>query len=201
MRGRIVTVATVAACLMATTPALAIEDTLDNGGFEDPNIASWSWSYFDSIPGWTPTNSCKIEVQDHPDYAREGSQFVELNSNCAGGIRQGVELGVTGKIWKLSFKASPRPGTLAQDNVLRVVHPRGYQTYQLGAGGTTPNWQHFEFEFFTTTAVATFTFNSIGTNPLGGAYGVLLDDVRLTWTGRWKEYSGERGCWWIYRCV
>jgi len=41
MRGRIVAIATVAACLTASAPAFALGE-LYNGGFETPDIAPWS---------------------------------------------------------------------------------------------------------------------------------------------------------------
>jgi hypothetical protein len=62
MRARTIAAATVAGCLMASAPAQANQAV--NGGFEQPDIATASWSTFESILGWTPTNTCGIEVQE-----------------------------------------------------------------------------------------------------------------------------------------
>ena len=184
-RVRTIALTTAAACLMSGAPAAAAPYDIVNGGFEDPDIATRTWKYFTSIPGWTPINGCGIEIQNHAAGSpHEGDQFVELNSQCKSGLTQTVEAEAQG-LFILSFWFSPRPGTQAEDNKLKVLW-NGEPVATVGPepGGSGTAWSH-RYVAVTGTgscgwAPNTVTFKSAGSNPSGGGVGVYLDDVRVT---------------------
>jgi len=154
---------------------------LTNGGFESPDIATGSWSLFSSIPGWTATNSCGIEVQDHvAGDPAQGGQFVELNANCPGEISSPALPMTVGRKYRLAFKFSPRPGTPAEANVFKVRINGSVTTYAPGAGGSTTSWTETQWDYTSfdySKSTITVQFIYAGTSPY--AMGAYIDDVRL----------------------
>jgi hypothetical protein len=204
MRGRTVAMATVATCLIASAPAGAADPSnlAANGGFESPDIPTGTWSNFASIPGWTATNSCGIEMQDHvAGTPYEGGQFVELNSNCRSGISQILEI-PTHRRYTLSFAFSARPGTRADDNKVNVCwngKPVGTVGPQRGASDTIWSQHAVTVDpmpgatYYSPTSTNTLMFDSVGANPSGGGVGVYLDDVSLVVRPRWYDmYEDDR---------
>ena len=89
-----------------------------NGSFEEPVLALGSFSNFGSIPGWTDTSGCGIEVQNHVAGSPSvGAQFCELDSNCSSTIVQTLTT-LPGLSYVLQFEFSARPGV--QDNHIQV---------------------------------------------------------------------------------
>ena len=213
MRGRIVAVATVAACLVASAPAGAQDwqqvphwpgKMTATHSFESPDIPTGSWNTFGSIPYWTATTHCGIEVQDNVAGAPAvGGQFVELNSNCPSGIRYTIDIGNRHRYIEGRFAFSPRPYTQAQDNVMQVLFDgrvlavrntatNAYaQTIGPAVGGATTKWSWYSFRVGDVPAgVHTLTFRSVGTNPSGGGVGTYLDHVTLEREVACDEYGG-----------
>jgi hypothetical protein len=90
-----------------------------NGGFEDPIVSGLG--VFSSIPGWTVVEgSPDFELQRSVAGAPfEGDQHCELDAFLPSAIFQDVPT-EEGRFYVLSFAFSARPGTGADDNVLRV---------------------------------------------------------------------------------
>jgi hypothetical protein len=182
MRGRIVALATVAACLVVSAPASA--NYLTNGGFESPDIPTGSWANFASIPGWTPINGCGIEVQDNVAGApAEGGQFVELNSHCKSGIRTTVyPHGYPTDLYpsmKVEWRFSPRPGTPSSLNSMEVRwNGQVVDREGLIAAGSTTNWWSGTVMVPAPTYPAQLEFRSTSLGESGA--GSYLDDVRVT---------------------
>ena len=186
LHARKLALAAVAISLMVAGPAAASPGNVVNGGFEEPDIATGSFTYFDSVPGWTAINGCGIEVQDRVAGApQEGNQFVELNAKCKGGITQTITA-FAGTGYVVSFEFSPRPGTQAEDNKVKVLwNGELMETVGPEPGGSATAWSPHHVAVTATgpkcgVGPNTLTFKSAGTNPSGGGVGAYLDDVHFT---------------------
>ncbi len=163
--------------LGAALPAHA--DLIENGGFEDPAIATGSYSLYDLIPGWYLVGGIgDIEIQNNVAGAPyEGEQFVELDSTQPSTIGQDVST-VGGQQYTLSFAFAARPGTnIATDNIMRVTWG-GIELFNMAAPDFTPNWTVYSFDVTAASALTTLTFGDLSANAQN-SYGVYLDDVRL----------------------
>jgi hypothetical protein len=89
-----------------------------NGSFEEPVIGVGSFITPASIPGWTDSSGCGIEVQNHVAGSPSvGEQFCELDSNCSATIAQTLTT-LPGLPYVLQFDFSARPGV--RDNHLQM---------------------------------------------------------------------------------
>src|SRR5436305_5174815 len=106
---------TVAPTATAAPPTL--RNAVVNGSFERPLVPVGSAHPFPAIRGWRLAFGPDIEIQNHVagDPAR-GRQFVELDSDASSGIWQKVPTR-PGRLYRLQFFFSPRPGTSAAENV------------------------------------------------------------------------------------
>ena len=163
--------------LGAALPANA--DLIENGGFEDPAIATGNYSLYDLIPGWYLVGGIgDIEIQNNVAGAPyEGEQFVELDSTQPSTIGQDVNT-AAGQQYTLSFAFAARPGTdITTDNVMRVTWG-GLELFNMAAPDFTPNWTVYSFDVTAASALTTLTFGDLSPNARN-TYGVYLDDVRL----------------------
>jgi hypothetical protein len=153
---------------------------MTNGSFEAPPIPNPSFRIFSSIPGWTATNGCGLEL-DHGVIGTpfDGQQFEELNSNCVGGVSQTVAT-TPGVRYQLSFAFGARPGTAASDNQM-AVSVGGITIATIGPiapSGSNINWTYYQYDVTATAASTTIVFT--GTDPnAGSSEGSELDDVSL----------------------
>ena len=163
-----------------STSTAPVAVSIDNGGFESPDIATASWGNFATIPGWTAINSCGIEVQDRvAGTPAEGGQFIELNSNCRGGVRTSIPT-TSGATYTITYQFSPRPGTVAGDNAAAVKW-NGAAVQQVGpvAGAADTTWTSHSVKVTATGSTATLEFAYAGTNPSGYAIGAYVDNVKV----------------------
>ena len=102
--------------------AAAPADLVTNGGFENPALGWGSWSVFSSIPGWSRTSGCGIEIQNHVAGSPfEGRQYTELDSHCPTAISQ-VLVTDPCRYYTLSYAFSAR---LARTRATTSCAPRG----------------------------------------------------------------------------
>ena len=116
--------------------AIGAQNLLTNPSFEEPDVAPGTAQIFaGNIAGWTDSSSCGIEVQDNCcGSPSDGSQHVELDSDCSSTISQTVST-TPGAKYVLTFDFSPRPGVV--DNRL-VVRWNGVQIFDELAAGAPP---------------------------------------------------------------
>ena len=176
------------ACLLPALPAHAesVGGALTNGGFEEPDAPRGGWVLTTEIPGWEPTNDCRIEVQDHtPDGSpHSGDQFVELDADCSGGIRQTIST-EPGLRYLTRYWYSPRTARIgdagaAYNNVLEVSWD-GVLVETLSRANPTleTDWSRHEFAQVATGTASTLTFEDGATDPRGvdDTVGVYVDTV------------------------
>lgn len=122
--------------------------------------------------------------------ASSGNQYAELDADWDGPngslngepalvkIYQDVNT-VIGNRYRLSFKFSPRPGTGADNNELKV-NLGGTQVADLSANGSAISntaWQYYEYEAVATSTTTRVEFMAGG---LDESLGVFLDDVKFS---------------------
>ncbi len=149
-----------------------------NGSFEEPNIATNSFSILTNISGWATTFGPGIEIQDNVAGAPFlGAQHVELDSTGNRGMAQSVATSL-GTTYHLSFAYSARPGISAADNGIQVFFNGGLLANLAanGVGLQNTDWQVFNFDVSGAAGTSVLEFRATGaSNSLGG----YLDDVRL----------------------
>jgi hypothetical protein len=165
----------IAACL-TFAPVAAHANLIVNGGFEDPNIPTPSWSVFGSITGWSTTFGSGIEIQDNVAGAPfEGQQFVELDSYGNSGMAQSVAT-VLNQLYSLSFAYSPRPNVGSGSNYIELWIDGVLVDSFTAGGGSTTAWGIRSYSV-TGDGSTSIEFRAAGTSD---SYGGYLDDVRLT---------------------
>ena len=203
-------IAAAAACVLTAFPAHAevTGGSLTNGSFEDPDVPTGGFGLPAAIPGWESTNACLIEIQDHtPDGTpHSGDQFVELDSNCSGGVQQtfATEPGLR---YLTRYWYSPRTARLsdagaAYNNVLHVSWDGALvQTQERSNTTLATDWSGHEVEQVATGATSTLAFEDGATDPRGvdDTLGVYLDtvstvphyDLCLLYDDRADHHSGS----------
>jgi uncharacterized protein DUF642 len=153
-------------------------DIVTNGGFENPNIPTNSWSVYNSITGWSTTSGSGIEVQDHvAGTPYEGGQHVELDSNSNSAMKQDLAT-TAGGVYTLSFAYSPRPGVASGSNGIEVFW-NGVSIASITADGTGNGdtvWTVYQFQVTATGATSELKFAATGANDSLGGY---LDAVSV----------------------
>jgi len=149
-----------------------------NGSFEEPNIATGTFSIFANISGWTTTFGPGIEIQDNVAGSPFlGAQHVELDSTGNSGMAQTIATAL-GTTYHLSFAYSARPGVAAADNIIQVFFNGGLlDTLSVnGVGLQNTDWHVFSYDVSGAAVSSILEFRAGGnSNSLGG----YLDDVRL----------------------
>ncbi|PCH65124.1 MAG: hypothetical protein COC04_02715, partial [Gammaproteobacteria bacterium] len=171
----------IASLLFTVSANAAGVNLIVNGSFEDPDIATGSWSVHNAITGWN-TIGPGVEIRDNiVGTAYDGDQFVELDShggvNTNSSIYQTVNT-VVGQSYLLSFAYSPRINQPAATNGIDVF----WNGLQLGAtitatGGGSHNWTIFEYLITGAIGANILKFSATGTDDsLGGS----LDAVSVS---------------------
>jgi hypothetical protein len=157
---------------------------LVNGSFEDPVVTSpESFDVFSSIPGWTASSGCGIEIQRNglAGTPADGVQLVELDSNdqlgtgcnTSSAMFQDVDTHV-GRKYELCFAYSPRPGNI--DNRIEVSWEGTPLALLDGVGGVDTVWRYPRFRVTATSSPSRLAFADRGIVDTLGGY---LDDVCL----------------------
>lgn len=159
----------------ATPPAGSI---VTNGSFESPAVTSYMIP--SSIPGWTATNNCGVEVDPSGTFgtAFDGNQSVELNSNCVAGIRQTIAT-TPGVSYQLAFAFGGRPGTMPAQNQMSVIFGASpvVTVGPITPSGSNINWTYYQYTVTATSTSTTLAFQS--STPFQTSEGGELDDVSL----------------------
>lgn len=151
-------------------------ELLINGSFEDPDVATGTFSVFTSINGWTSNVGPGIEIQDHVAGSPfAGDQHAELDSHGSSNMFQDVGT-QSGELYHISFAYSPRPG-----NNPNNIHAfwDGHPLVLLNGNGnglSDTSWQIFSFDEFATGSNTRLEFLDIGQSDSLGGY---LDAVSL----------------------
>lgn len=144
-----------------------------NGRFQQPALSGVG--NFSSIPGWTQTGTCGIEVWGNNFIIPSPyqAQVLELNSNCPGQINQTINT-VPGQQYLVTYYFGARPGTSLADNHIQALW-NGTQT----ADRSTTNTTLTQYSFLVTgTGSDTLSFKSA--SPAGDSVGTLLSLVSVT---------------------
>src|SRR3954447_7182283 len=105
--------------LFAPGAASADGNLVTNARFQQPTLGS-SFGIFGSIPGWSETAGCGIEVWSH-DFIIPSpfqAQVIELNSQCPSRIQQTIAT-TPGERYTVTYYFGARPGTDATDNIIQ----------------------------------------------------------------------------------
>ena len=173
---------TVASAPASAAPPL-LPNMLTNGGFEHPRIPAGSSRPFASIPGWHLAFGPDIELQNHVAGApASGDQHAELDADASSGIFQPART-EPGRLYRLQFFASARPGTSSAENVLVVRWHRHVLARIVlnGRGLANTEWHAYAFKVRATGRRTRLQFADAGVSDSVGTY---LDGVKLTfWRG------------------
>jgi len=119
-----------------------------NGSFEDPDIATGTWSVHNAITGWSTTGA-GVEIRDNvAGTAYDGQQFAELDSDYATNTNSSISQNVMttiGQSYLLSFAYSPRINQPANTNGIDVYWNNALLDSVTAIGGSTHNWTVFEY--------------------------------------------------------
>lgn len=156
------------------------QNIVQNGGFEEPAIATGSFVNLPSIPGWTDSSGCGIEVQNNVAGApAEGAQFVELDSNCSSTISQTLTT-VPGATYTLQFLFSPRPGVV--DNHVEVRWNGGVVADVSADGSALADTQWTTHSVLVAATGASTTL-SFADRSISDSLGTYIDGVSVTLAG------------------
>jgi hypothetical protein len=170
------------AALVVATSALgaqAATNLVANGSFESPVLASGSFGFYTSMPGWSTFN---VEVRNNwAGAAQQGSNFVELDTTANSSISQTINIAAPGA-YQLSFWYDSRwdYGSSPSDTEM-ITWTFGTNNGSVLNNWTTDNtgtWKHYTGTFnFASAGLVGLTFAAGGTSDgLGGS----LDNVSIT---------------------
>jgi Protein of unknown function (DUF642) len=162
--------------ILFALPGLA-QNIVVNGSFEQPAIAADSFQIFSpSIPGWTDTSGCGIEIQSGVAGApSNGAQLVELDSNCSSTIVQTLST-QPGLSYVLRFDFSARPGVT--DNHVQVKWG-GAVVADLTANGSSLSNTQWTTHLVPVTATGASTTLSFADLSVSDALGTDIDNVEV----------------------
>jgi PEP-CTERM motif len=169
---------------LAALPLAAQANLLTNGSFESQVLNNWAWTVLASTTGWQADATSGLELRNNvAGTAQNGQNFVELDTHHTGRFDASTNSSIwqsvstqAGSIYTLSWWYSPRINTAANTNDISVYWNNTLLTTNVGAGGSTQNWQQFSFQVVGTGASDTVKFMAGGKiDTLGGS----LDNVRL----------------------
>lgn len=160
------------------SPLAANADLIVNGGFEDPDIPTGSFSIFGGIPGWYLTSGSGIEIQDNvAGSPYEGGQLVELDSFRNSGMAQDVGTN-SGGLYELVFAFSARPGISELSNGIDIFWDGSLldSITASGLGLNDTSWKLFSYHVVATANLSVLEFRATGISDSLGGY---LDGVSL----------------------
>jgi hypothetical protein len=163
-----------ALALTAAIPAHA--NLLVDGGFEQPVIATGSYSIFTASPGWV--GAPDIEIQNHiAGSPFEGNQFVELDTTRNSSMYQDFT-SQTGAHYTIHFQYSPRPGVAASSNGIEFYwNGMLFGSFAFnGIGNSDTMWNGFDFTAIATGSTSRVEFRAIGASDSVGGY---IDNVSV----------------------
>src|SRR3954447_25739712 len=114
--------------LFAPGAASAEGNLVTNARFQQPTLGS-SFGIFGSIPGWSETAGCGIEVWSH-DFIIPSpfqAQVIELNSQCPSRIQQTIAT-TPGQRYTVTYYFGARPGTGTAENIIEPAWNGAAQT-------------------------------------------------------------------------
>jgi len=171
---------------------------LINPSFEQPEVTdSKKWEIHNSVPGWNITWESTATTYDgatRPENAflelhenifgpaADGDQYAELDTdwgvknNEPASVRISQDVSTfSGATYQLTFAFSPRPNTVAGDNVLEVKAD-GNVLGTVGPVAGPLAWSDYTYSFTASSNLTTIEFADKG-NP--NSLGTFLDNVRL----------------------
>ncbi|KZN38971.1 hypothetical protein N480_12125 [Pseudoalteromonas luteoviolacea S2607] len=161
--------------LTASQSALADNNLVSNGSFEQSGNITGTWKLFNELPGWQRSGA-RFEIQTDRlglIQPQQGSQYLELDSTSNYSAYQMLAT-EAGKRYVISFYYSPRVANNAQTNQATVSW-NGQVVANLN--GTSRGWQHVTVTVTADSAQSTLAFSGSGTSD---SYGALLDNVSVT---------------------
>ncbi|MEL7036609.1 MAG: DUF642 domain-containing protein [Cyanobacteria bacterium J06592_8] len=167
------------ACInISQASALAAENLVVNGSFEEPTVESLE--YKRSVPGWQLSAGPAVEFQQGiAGAAYDGRQLIELDGLEVSGIYQDIPTEV-GKTYKLTFAFSPRPDVV--DNKLNVSwgDTTVAQLDKSGEGLSDTDWQVYTYNLKATSDNTRLSFDDL--NETSDALGTYIDAVSVVET-------------------
>jgi hypothetical protein len=168
--------------VLAGTASAGSVNLVKNGSFENPDIASGTWTVVSSADGWS-TFGAGLEIRDNVvGSAYDGEQFAELDSHSWSGqpTNSGIFQTLTtevGKQYQLSFAYSPRIGTQDTTNGISVFW-NGFSLANVQKTSTSKSHEWTVFSFLVTgTGSDELKFAATGTDD---SYGGSLDAVSVS---------------------
>ncbi|MBQ4813068.1 DUF642 domain-containing protein [Pseudoalteromonas luteoviolacea] len=161
--------------LTASQSALADDNLISNGSFEQSGNITGTWKLFNELPGWQRSGA-RFEIQTDRlglIQPQDGSQYLELDSTSNYNAYQTFAT-EAGKRYVISFYYSPRVANNAQTNQATVSWD-GQVVANLN--GTSRGWQHVTVTVTANSSQSTLTFSGSGTSD---SYGALIDNVSVT---------------------
>ncbi|QEG20491.1 putative Ig domain-containing protein [Mariniblastus fucicola] len=164
-----------------TETVVGPKQTIVFAGFEDVNVASGDYGFFNRVSGWDATARA-VEVQhNHPAVgpASQGGQHLELDGR--NGIARSFNT-VEGDLYELTFDFSPRAGADAETNAIEILWD-GNVIREISDDGTNNSSTNFRTvtvnlsQFSGDQTELQFRSKSRGTTP---GFGGLIDNVRVT---------------------
>ncbi|AOX00751.1 hypothetical protein BJP34_16035 [Moorena producens PAL-8-15-08-1] len=167
------------ACInISQASALAAENLVVNGSFEEPTVKLLG--YPKSVPGWQLSAGPAVEFQQGiAGAAYDGGQLVELDGLAVSGIYQDIPT-EAGKTYKLTFAFSPRPNVA--DNKLNVSwgDTTVAQLDKSGEGLWDTDWQVYTYDLKATSDSTRLSFDDL--NETSDALGSYIDGVSVVET-------------------
>ena len=181
-------------CSVSMAATAAPINLIENGSFEDPDVAVGHWAYFTSaeVDGWSGSN---VEIWDHlgGEAAYEGEQFAELNAHPGDGsaftIYQDIATTVN-QSYDYSFAYQARSNASESFNVsidAITSNPFGLPITSSDISNiettlidqiTTTGWTLFTGSFIATTDLSRIAFTTVV--PSTGTVGNFIDDVKVS---------------------
>ncbi len=171
-----------AAC--GASSALAANNIVVNGSFQDNKIGNVPWAYLSSVTGWTSTGPFEIEKGNNAggwasfNPTDNGNQYLELDSTELTTVSQDLHT-KKGSTYDLSFQFSGRSDTPGQAPSTMAVYWNGTLLKTITEPAKS-GWVTFTFDNLIATGKDTeLSFKALGpTNA--PSYGNYLDNVVVT---------------------
>lgn len=170
---RFTAISLLGASLAIAAPASA--NLIQNGSFENPDVAAGSWEFFSAADvSWEGSN---IEIWNDFNgvQATDGVQFAELNAHPFSGTEFGIYQNLTttiGQWYDLSFAYRARQSTNESFSV--DVDTKEWLIDDHG----TAEWSFFSGSFLADSETTRILFTTV--SPETGTIGNFLDDVKVT---------------------
>jgi hypothetical protein len=162
--------------ILILVPISAHADLIVNGSFEAPVQSRYTWSTYDSIPGWTTTiNDYGIELRNAvAGIAYDGNSFVELDTTHNSAMSQTVVTNASSQ-YDLSYYYAPREYVSAESNYIELWF-NGVQIDSVTGYSTSNNAWSLRSFLVTGTGSDIITFKAAG---IDDSYGGSIDKVSM----------------------